>query len=411
MSLKPQLIALLSSFAFVGLAPQLAHAQQSPAVQVHSIVADGQPTASYPLPKAPEIQARAYLLIDVTAGSQILASKNPEQSVEPASLTKLMTAYIVFDALKNKRISLQQKFTVSERARKMEGSRMFVEAGWEVPVEDLLKGLIVQSGNDAATVLAEGVGGSVDYFVQLMNHKAKQLGMKNTSYKNPEGLTADGHTTTAYDLAILAQRLMQDFPEYTGYYAIKSYRYPGTPISNDTNRNTLLFRDPTVDGLKTGHTNAAGYCLVATAKREYRSVGARRLISVVLGTNSETIRANESQKLLNWGYSAFQPVKLFEGGKAVTEVEIWKGKQNTLKLGLPRDVVIAIPVGTAGQITTNISRPETLFAPVKAQQAVATLQINIAGQAYRRMPLQALENVEQAGFVGRSWDSLRLWIR
>ncbi len=215
----------------------------------------------------PEIAARAYLLMDVTAG-QILAAKDIDAPVEPASLTKLMTAYLVFDALKSKKLDLKQTLPVSVRAWKMPGSRMFIDPKMQVPVEDLVKGMIVQSGNDATVALAEGVGGSVERFVELMNTQARALGMKGTTYKNPEGLTEPGHTTTARDLATLATRLMTDFPEYIGYYAIKKYRYPGTPAANDTNRNTLLFRDPSVDGLKTGHTAAAGYCLVATARRE-----------------------------------------------------------------------------------------------------------------------------------------------
>jgi D-alanyl-D-alanine carboxypeptidase (penicillin-binding protein 5/6) len=231
-------------------------------------------------PQPPEIAARAYLLLDVTA-NQILAAKDIDSPVEPASLTKLMTAYLVFDALRAKKLSLTQTLSVSERAWKMPGSRMFIDPKMQVPVEDLIKGMIVQSGNDATVALAEGVGGTVERFVEMMNAQAQALGMKNSTFKNPEGLTATGHVTTARDLATLATRLMKDFPSDVAYYAIHKYRYPGTPASNDTNRNLLLFRDPTVDGLKTGHTNAAGYCLVATARRDrparsHRRGGARR---------------------------------------------------------------------------------------------------------------------------------------
>ena len=207
-------------------------------------------------PQPPEVAARAYLLLDVTA-NQILASKDLDMAVEPASLTKLMSAYLVFDALRSKKLDLKQTLPVSERAWKMPGSRMFIDPKMQVPVEDLIKGMIVQSGNDATMALAEGVGGSAERFVQMMNDQAKALGMKNTGYKNPEGLTEAGHTTTARDLSILATRLMSDFPDYVGFYAIKKYRYPGTPAANDSNRNLLLFRDPTVDGLKTGFTEAA----------------------------------------------------------------------------------------------------------------------------------------------------------
>ncbi len=213
--------------------------------------------------------------MDVTA-NQILAQKDIDMPVEPASLTKLMTAYLVFEALRNKKIDLKQTLPVSERAWKMPGSRMFIDPKMEVPIEDLIKGMIVQSGNDATMALAEGVGGTLERFVQLMNDQARLLGMKSTSYKNPEGLTEPGHTTTARDLSLLATRLMRDFPDYVGYYAIKKYRYPGTPAANDNNRNLLLFRDPTVDGLKTGHTDAAGYCLIATAHRDVPKVGRRK---------------------------------------------------------------------------------------------------------------------------------------
>jgi serine-type D-Ala-D-Ala carboxypeptidase (penicillin-binding protein 5/6) len=247
-------------------------------------------SAQAQMPQPPEVAAKAYLLIDVTA-NQILAAKLPDMPVEPASLTKLMTAYLVFDALKSRKLELKQTLPVSERAWKMPGSRMFIDPKMRVPVEDLIKGMIVQSGNDATVALAEGVGGTVEHFVQLMNDQAKVLGMKNSSYRNPEGLTEAGHTTTARDLAVLATRLMRDFPEFVSYYAIKKYRYEGTPAANDSNRNLLLFRDPSVDGLKTGHTNAAGYCLVATAKRDFANVGTRRLLSVTpLSMPSNSLR-------------------------------------------------------------------------------------------------------------------------
>jgi D-alanyl-D-alanine carboxypeptidase (penicillin-binding protein 5/6) len=301
------------------------------------------------VPAPPEIAARSYLLLDVTA-NQILAQKDIDSPVEPASLTKLMSAYIVFDALRAKKITLTQTMPVSPRAWKMPGSRMFIDPKMQVPVEDLIKGLIVQSGNDATVALAEGVGGTVEHFVELMNAQAKALGMKNTSYKNPEGLTAPGHTTTARDLSILATRLVRDFPEEAKYYAIKKYRYPGTPSTNDTNRNLLLFRDPTVDGLKTGHTEAAGYCMIATAKRDFPNLtGGRRLLSIVLGTSGETVRANESQKLLNWGYTAYDAVRLFDAGQPVATPAVWKGKANILKLGRPDAIVVAVPAGTASK--------------------------------------------------------------
>ena len=361
-------------------------------------------------PEPPEVAARAYLLLDVTA-NQILASRDMDMPVEPASLTKLMSAYLVFDALKSKKIDIKQTFGVSERAWKMPGSRMFIDPKMKVPVEDLIKGMIVQSGNDATVALAEGVGGTVERFVQMMNDQAKVLGMNNTSYKNPEGLTEAGHTTTARDLATLATRLMRDFPEFVATYAIKKYRYPGTPAANDSNRNLLLFKDPTVDGLKTGHTEAAGYCLVATAKRDFPNVGPRRLMAIVLGANSEIARANEAQKLLNWGYTAFEAVKLFEPGQAVATPAIWKGKANTLKLGRSDALVVAVPTGSASQIKTQLVRPDPLVAPVTKGQAIGSLKIYRGEQFWVEMPLQALDSVEQAGVLGRSWDAVRLWIK
>ena len=361
-------------------------------------------------PQPPEVAAKAYLLMDVTAG-QILAAKDADEPVEPASLTKLMTAYLVFDALKAKKLTLTQTLPVSERAWKMPGSRMFIDPKMQVPVEDLIKGMIVQSGNDATMALAEGVGGTAERFVQLMNEQAKAMGLAGTQYKNPEGLTEPGHSTTARDLATLSTRLLRDFPEYTHYYTIKKYRYPGTPASNDSNRNSLLFRDPTVDGLKTGHTNAAGYCLVATARRDFPNVQGRRLLSVVLGASSETARANESQKLLNWGYTAYEAVKLFDAGQPVATPKVWKGKSGELKLGRGEPIVVAVPSGSAGQLKTEIARPEPLIAPFRQGQAVATLKVRQGEQTLAEVPLVALEAVEEAGILGRAWDAMRLWIK
>jgi len=362
------------------------------------------------VPQAPEIAARAYLLVDLTA-QQVLAELEADKPIEPASLTKLMTAYIVFDALKSKKIALQQTFGVSERAWKMPGSRMFIDPKMKVPVEDLIRGMIVQSGNDATMALAEGVGGTVAHFVAMMNAQAKVLGMKSTGYKNPEGLTEPGHTTTARDLGILAGRLMQDFPEYVSYYAIKKYRYPGTPTANENNRNLLLFRDPSVDGLKTGHTEAAGFCLIATAKREAPGVGQRRLLSIVLGASSENARATESQKLLNWGYTAFDAVKLFDANQAVVTPNVWKGRASQVKLGRPTAIVVAVPAGAVGRIQTQVARPEPLMAPLNRGQGVGALKVLLDQKPLVDVPLQVLETVEQAGFVGRAWDTVRLWVK
>jgi D-alanyl-D-alanine carboxypeptidase (penicillin-binding protein 5/6) len=294
----------------------------------------------------------------------------------------------------------------------------------QVPVEDLIKGMIVQSGNDATVALAEGVGGTVEQFVKLMNDQAKALGMNNTGYRNPEGLTEAGHTTTARDLSILASRLMQDFPEYVGYYAIKKYRYAGTPASNDNNRNLLLYRDPSVDGLKTGYTEAAGYCMIVTAKRDFpnlvqagapagsaEATGGRRLLSVVLGAASENARANESQKLINWGYTAFEAVKLFDANQPVVTPAVWKGAAPTVKLGRTQPLIVTVPSGTGSKLTTQIARPDPLVAPFTKGQTVGTLKVLAGEQVVAERPLVALEDVPQAGLLGRAWDAIRLWIK
>lgn len=361
-------------------------------------------------PQPPEIAARSYLLLDITA-NQVLAAREADSPVEPASLTKLMTAYLVFDALRAKKIDLKQALPVSVRAWKMPGSRMFIDPSMQVPVEDLIKGMIVQSGNDATVALAEGVGGTVERFVELMNQQAKALGMKNTGYRNPEGLTAPGHVTTARDLSILSTRLILDFPEYVAYYSTKKYRYQGTPTANDTNRNMLLFRDPTVDGLKTGHTEAAGYCLIATAKRDFPNLQGRRLVAILLGASSENARANEAQKLLNWGYTAYEGLKLFDANQPVLEPQVWKGSSKTVKLGQAQPIVLAVPAGSGSRIKTQVQRPDPLVAPFQKGQQVGTLKILSGDQVLREVPLVALEQVEQAGIFGRAWDAMRLWIK
>jgi D-alanyl-D-alanine carboxypeptidase (penicillin-binding protein 5/6) len=383
----------------------------TPSAPTPAASASGAAPAARALPQPPGIAAKAYLLVDVTAGGQQLAGYNADMPVEPASLTKLMTAYLVFDGLRAKRISLTQLCPVSERAWKTPGSRMYIDPKMQVPVEDLIKGMVVQSGNDATVALAECLGGSVEHFVQMMNDQAGVLGMKATVYKNPEGLPAPGHLTTARDLMTLAQRLIRDFPKEVGYYSIRKYHYPGTPISNENNRNTLLLRDPTVDGLKTGYTVAAGYCLVATAKRDFPNVSGRRLLSVLLGASSTTVRANESQKLLNWGYIAYEGVKLFDANQPVATPKVWKGSSGTLKLGRTEPIVVVVPTGSATKVTTEIARPDPLIAPFKQGQVVATLRIKLDGQDIGEVPLAALEAVDEAGFLGRAWDAMRLWMR
>jgi len=360
-------------------------------------------------PQPPEIAARSYLLFDVSA-NQVLAAKDADSPAEPASLTKLMTAYLVFQAIKDKKLSLTQTLPVSERAWRtgMTGaSRSYLPLDSQVSVDDLLKGEIVQSGNDAAVVLAEGVGGSLEQFVEMMNRQAQAFGLKSTTFKNPEGLSAPGHVSTARDLAVIATRLVQDFPDYLRYSAMKEFTFNKIKQGN---RNLLLYRDPTVDGLKTGFTDAAGYCLIATSKRSFPN-GERRLVSVVLGAASAEARASESQKLLNWGFSAFDAVKLFDANQAVVSPPVWKGTAPTAKLGSANAVFVTVPKGEGGKLKTDIARTDPLVAPLAKGQSVGTIKVSSSAGPVAEIPLVVLESVEQAGLLGRAWDSLRLWIK
>ncbi len=366
-------------------------------------------TAGAQTPQAPEIAARSYLLFDVTT-NQVLAAKDADLPIEPASLTKLMTAYLVFQALRDKKLTLEQTLPVSERAWRtgMTGaSRSFLPLNSQVSVDDLLKGEIVQSGNDATVVLAEGVGGSYDQFVAMMNRQAQAFGLTGTTFKNPEGLTAAGHVSTARDLAVVATRLVQDFPEYLRYSSMKEFTYNKI---KQHNRNLLLYRDPSVDGLKTGFTEAAGYCLVATARRDMPN-GQRRLLSVVLGAASSEARASESQKLLNWGYSAFDAVKLFEANQVIVTPDVWKGTDKTVKLGSAKAVFATVPKGQGDKLKTEIARTEPLVAPLVKGLVVGSIKVSANAVAVTEVPLAVLEPVEQAGLLGRAWDSLRLWIK
>jgi serine-type D-Ala-D-Ala carboxypeptidase (penicillin-binding protein 5/6) len=362
-------------------------------------------------PQPPEVAARGYLLLDMTA-RQVLAERNADAPAEPASLTKLMTAYVVFQALKDRKIALDQRLPVSERAwaeRKGGGSLMFIDPKMTPTVDELLKGMIVQSGNDAAVALAEGVSGTVDNFVAQMNRQAEAWGLKNTSFRNVTGLTEAGHRSTARELAEIAQRVIRDFPErHAAYYPLKDYSFNNI---RQPNRNLLLARDPSVDGMKTGFTEAAGYCLIATAQREVPS-GKRRLLSVVMGADSMQARANESQKLLNWGYTAFDAVRLFEAGKPVQTVPVWKGARNTVDLGVEGALVVAVPRGEAEHLRTAVERIDPLVAPLAKGQRVATLKVStVGGTPVAAVPLLVQDEVPQAGLLGRAWDALRLWIK
>ncbi|MCK6424354.1 MAG: D-alanyl-D-alanine carboxypeptidase [Burkholderiaceae bacterium] len=358
---------------------------------------------------APEIAARAYLLLDVDA-NQVLGARDPDATVEPASLTKLMTAYLVFQALQEKKLTLEQTLTVSERAWRTgmnDASRMYIQVGTPVKVEDLIKGMIVQSGNDATVQLAEAVGGSLENFVAMMNRQARAFGLKVTQFKNPEGLPAPGHVSTARELSVIAARLLRDFPAETRYYTIKEFTYNKI---TQPNRNLLLWRDPTVDGLKTGYTDAAGYCLIATAKRDMPA-GPRRLVAVILGAASKEARATEAQKLLNWGYSAWDAVKLFDAKQPIATAEVWKGTKSTVQLSSLTPVVVTVPRGDAAKLQTQLTRTDPLLAPLSVGQKLGTLKVISGRQVIAELPVTVAEPVPVAGPLGRAWDSLRLMIK
>ncbi len=369
-------------------------------------------------PQPPEVAAKVYLVIDLTS-DKVLAQRDADAPAEPASLTKLMTAYLVFSAIREKKLSLEQTLPVSLRAwaeRRGGGSLMFIDTTMTPRVDELLRGMIVQSGNDASVALAEGVAGDLEPFVAMMNSQAAAWGLKNTHFKNVTGLSEPGHSSTARELATIATHIIRDFPDFYTYYSIQSYKYNNIA---QPNRNLLLARDPSVDGMKTGYTAAAGYCLIASAVREFPNLGAggtapgkRRLLSVVLNTTSMQARAAESQKLLNWGFQAFDTVRLFDDAQTLATPEIWKGKAKVVKLGTAGGVFVTIPKGDAAKLKTRIERVEPLLAPLTTGQRVGTIKVTTpSGEAVADVPLVALEPVEAAGLMGRIWDTMRLWMR
>ena len=350
-------------------------------------------------PPPPAIAAKSWLLVDFSSG-QRLAAHDPERRVEPASLTKLMTAYVVFAALKEKRIRPGQAVPVSEQAWRAEGSRMFIEPRKPVTVDELIRGMIVQSGNDACIALADLVAGSEDAFVALMNKQAQRLGLKNTRYVNVTGLPHPQHYSTAEDIALLAQAIIRDFPEHYALYSLREYRYNNI---TQANRNRLLWTDPTVDGMKTGYTQNAGYCLVTSARR-----GERRLISVVLGAASEAGRATESQKLLNHGFLSYDGVRLFAGKQPVATLEVYKGTANTVRAGFMSDFHLTLPRGMRDHLKASVVSIQPLLAPIQAGQNVGTMRLTLDGKPFREVPVVALDEVPVAGVFGRGWDTLRL---
>jgi len=353
-------------------------------------------------PQPPSVAANAWVLMDTGSG-QVIAASNPDQRVEPASLTKLMTAYLVFAAIRDGSIKRNQPVNVSERAWHAPGSRMFIEPRKPVTVEELIQGMVVQSGNDACIALAELVAGSEDVFAQLMNREAKRLGMKDTNFVNASGLPDPKHYSTARDLGLLAAAIIRDFPEDYHYYSIREFRYNNI---TQQNRNRLLWLDPNVDGVKTGYTENAGYCLIASAKR-----GPRRLLSVVLGASSESVRAQESLKLLNFGFQVYDTVKLYSKGQTISMLQVWKGSESRLKAGAGFDLAVTVPKGSADRVKAELVSQQPLLAPVSAGQRVGTLRVSLDNKPLREYPAIALETVGVAGLFGRAWDTMRLWFR
>jgi serine-type D-Ala-D-Ala carboxypeptidase (penicillin-binding protein 5/6) len=359
-------------------------------------------SASPLIPAPPSLAARAWVLLDWQS-RQVIVSREPDKRVEPASLTKLMTAYLVFDALKQKRLTPDQLGKVSDHGYKAEGSRMFLDPRIPATVEDLLRGMVVQSGNDATITLAEMVAGSEDAFADLMNRTAARMGLTNTHFVNSTGLPDPQHYATARDLATLAANVIRDFPEYFPLYSMKEFRYNNI---TQYNRNRLLVADPFVDGLKTGYTATAGYCLIATAKRD-----PRRLVSVVLGTASDNARAQESQKLLNYGFQFYETVRLYAKGQPVSTLRVYKGATDELKAGFPEDFHLSVPLGASQRLKATLESMQPLLAPVEAGQRVGTLKVTLDGKPFGEYPVLALEPVGIANIFGRGLDTLRLMFK
>ena len=351
---------------------------------------------------APALAANAWVLVDHATG-QVLAGKDPDARIEPASLTKLMTAYLTFAALKAGTITPDQVVPVSTKAWRMEGSRMFIEPNKPVTVDELIRGVIVQSGNDACVALAETIAGSEEAFAALMNREAQRLGMVNTNFTNSTGLPDPQLYTSANDLARLAAAIVRDFPEYYSLYSLKEFTYNNI---KQPNRNRLLYMDPTVDGMKTGHTSSAGYCLVSTARR-----GERRLISVVLGAASDTVRAQESLKLLNFGYQFYETVKLYSADEVLSKFRVWKGKLNELPVGFLNDFALTVPKEAANKIQVSLESRQPLVAPLQRGQEVGTLTVAIDGKPLGQYPVVALQDAEVAGFFGRLWDAIVMFFK
>lgn len=473
MKLTAPFLAGTAALAAAALAATLAAAQATaPASQTSPAPALAPAPAVPPAPvfapiavplKAPAVAARQYILVDLTS-QQVLAESGADVPAEPASLTKLMTAYLVFNALRDGKLALDQRLPVSQRAWNERGaagagptsaaapakparggtraragtatpgkkataapgkrpaaesgkkpaaaapssaSLMFIDPTMKPSVDELLHGLIVQSGNDAAVALAEGVAGSVEAFVAAMNRQAEAWGLKNTRYKNVTGLTEAGHHSSARDVAYVAGRIVAEHPKLHAIYSVKSYTYNGI---TQPNRNRLLARDPTVDGMKTGRTDAAGWCLVATAVRDTGAPtgSKRRLVSVVLGAASDEARAAESAKLLDWGFTQWEAVRVFEPSQSLATARVWKGRSNDARVGVAAALVVSVPRGDGAKLQSTLTRTDPLLAPLAAGQGVGSVKVTLGGATVASVPLVALQDVPAAGWFGRTWDGVRL---
>lgn len=356
--------------------------------------------SAMPAPAPPIIGAKSYLVIDGTTGHE-LASLNPDAPLAPASLTKIMTTYVVFKALRQGQINLDDEVTISERAWRTPGSRMFIEVGTRVKIDDLLMGIVVQSGNDASVALAEHIAGTEGVFAQMMNQHAQQLGMLSSNFLNATGLPAEGHVTTARDLATLARALISEFPDYYARHSTKEFTYNDIKQSN---RNSLLWRDPSVDGMKTGHTDDAGYCLVSSAKRD-----GMRVISVVLGTSSTRSRTDGSQALINYGFRFFETRLLYKAGEEITTARVWQSENITSRLGVLEDLYITVPRGSYEKLESTVDIPAIVEAPIAAGQPVAELKISLGAEQLLSTQLRALDDNPTGSFWQRTKDSISLW--
>jgi serine-type D-Ala-D-Ala carboxypeptidase (penicillin-binding protein 5/6) len=353
-----------------------------------------------PVPNPPAVQAKGYVLMDFATG-QALAGSNADQRLEPASLTKLMTTYVVFDALRSGRLKMDEQILISEHAWRAEGSRTFVQVGTRVPVDTLIKGMIVQSGNDATIALAERVGGTEPAFVEMMNGYAKRLGMSSSHFEDSTGLPSPQHYTTPTDLATLSRAIIRDFPEYYGLYSLKEFTYNNI---RQENRNGLLERDPSVDGMKTGHTDAAGYCLISSAKRQNM-----RLVSVVMGSPSVKAREDASETLLNYGFTNFETVSLKKAGETVLKPRIYKGSMEYVAVGPNSEVQLTVPRGESGMVVTQASVRRPLLAPLDTHTAIGELQVSVGDKLVTKLPLFALTPVPQGSLWTRMVDTISLW--